>query len=85
MDSINISDNHTQSVNHTLMYETLCNVLMTPEMIKIRKKNMEKRIMFNSINKSILIQKIKEDNMDFIDYLKELNKENIKYCIKKII
>ncbi len=71
---------------HTQMYETLYKTLMTPEMIKIRKANMERRIVLYNLNKSII--KMQERTIDhenqYIKYLKELEKENIKYSQEKI-
>jgi hypothetical protein len=85
MDSICSFNINTQSFIHTIMYEKLYKTRMNTEMIKIRKKNMEKRILLYHLNKSLIIERIKEEEMDFTEYLKELNKENIKYCQKKII
>ncbi len=77
--------NNKQSIIHTKMYETLYKTLMTPHMIKIRKENMKKRLILYELNKSRLIQQIKVEEMDFVEYLKELEKENMKYCQEKII
>jgi hypothetical protein len=84
---MNFIGNNTQSVNHTKMFETLYKILMTPEMIKIRKKKMKQSIILYNLQKSLLLLKKENeiDKIDFVEYLKELDKENIKYCQEKII
>ena len=74
-----------QSVNHTKMYETLYKTLMTPEMIKIRKKNIKQSIILYNLQKSLLLQKKQKtdeiDQIDFIEFLKNLDKENMCYVL----
>ncbi len=76
---------------HTNMFNTLYKHLMTPKMIELRKNIMIQRIILynNQRLENLNLNKQKEqfdyyNDINFIEYMKELEKENFKYCIEKI-
>ncbi len=76
------ADNNNQF--HTKMYENLCKTLFTPEMILHRQNNLERRIKLYYLKKNLQKQKVDHETQ-YIEYLKELDKENIKYSQEKLI
>ncbi len=85
MDKVYIMKYNQKNQFHSKMYETLYKYLMTPRMIEIRKANMLKRIeIFN--NQKIELLNVDRENYEteFIEYMKELEKENMQYCEKII-